>query len=149
MPKEDGAFAQRNKAALKAVSPLFEDLNKSWERIEEFFRKQGILRSVQIPYASDEDGYGQPVAEYLIGLQKRRGEWRICYGEFWYANPTGEADWTPITEAGIEVRVKLLNHVTELFATLVKSNEEFVPELEQAVAMSHAVLEELTAIKTK
>ena len=149
MSKLDDALVKRNQEAMKAVSPLFDELNKTWEKIEQFFRKQGILRDVELALKPLEDVQYGPYADTLIGIQKRRGEWRICYGISHYNNPNQETDWTAIPECSTELRVELLDHVKDLFAELVKTNEEFIPELEQAVAKSHNVLEELGLIKTK
>ena len=149
MSKLDAALLQRNKKTMQTVSPLFDELNKTWEEIEKFFRQQGILRDVLHGFGTLEDERYGPQADLLIGIQKQRGEWRICYGTYYYNNPEDVTNWTPVTECSTEVRIELLDHVNDLFEKLVKRNEEFIPELEQAVAKSHSVLEDLGIAKTK
>lgn len=145
MAKIDAALIERNRMALKQVSPLFDQLNDSWAKIEDFFRRQGILQSAEHSYGelkhwhnpAESEVYG----EKLIGVQKIKGKWRICYGEFHHQH--GDSDWTPVSDCNVDVRTEMLNHVGKLFEVLVDANEKYVPELEQAVVKSHSVLDEL------
>jgi hypothetical protein len=143
MSKVDPALIQRNREVMKSVAPLFDELNKAWEKVELFMRKQGILREVTHFVYHLEDANEQPYAEACLTLKKWKGEWRICYEVSLYNDPTGKVECVPVLDCSTELRVELLDYVAGLFAKLVESNEAYVPELEQAVAKSHSVLESL------
>jgi hypothetical protein len=142
----DSALRNRNKEIIQKATPLFDQLNESWEKIESFFRAQGILQSCYISYDQFGD-WPQPdqfnaYGEELLGIEKHKGKWRICFAQLDYGS--GEiSGWTPVTEGSTEIRILLLDHVGKLFEMLVESNEKFVPEIEQAVAKSHSVLKAL------
>lgn len=145
MAKLDAALSARNAEALQRVNPLFDEINQSWARIESHFQKQGILREVEHRVDTETVWTGndyEPVGEISIGVQKRRGKWRICYGFMPFHGP-GEVEWTPITDCQIQTRIEFLEHVSKLFEKLVESNESYVPEVEKAVARSKEVLAEL------
>lgn len=149
MSKLDAALVQRNKQAIEAASPLFDELNKSWDQIEKFLRKQGILHEVEHQIGTLDDLQYGAYASRLIGIQKRKGEWRVCYGVVHFQDPDEDAGWIPVTECTTDLRIELLEHVAGLFEELVKSNEKFVPEMEKAVAKSHSVLADLGIAKKK
>lgn len=142
----DAALKKRNKQTILQANPLFDELNSAWEKIEKFFRTQGILQSAFFPYGVETRWYNQAesevVGEYLIGIQKVKGKWHVCYGTRDLSDYE-ISDWTPIAECSTELRIELLNHVDKLFEKLVEANEKFVPEIEQAVAKSQAVLKDL------
>ena len=141
MAKADSALSTRNEAAVKAANPLFGELNNTWEKIEDFFRKQGVLRPVETTlwtFTMEMSPHAEDVGEYQIGIQKFKGKWRICFGTCYYQNPG--TDWQPITECPTDRRIELLDYVDRLYEALVKSNETYVPELEEAVQKSKKIL---------
>jgi len=147
MAKFDAALAKRNREALQDASPLFDQINEAWDKIERFFRKQGILRAVSYPYQSLYEWNGNEEVEignHLLGIQKHKGKWRVCYGvEYDRAPPPFEVSWTPVTACGASLRIELFDHVAGLFERLVKSNEDYIPEMEQALEKWHEVLSDL------
>ncbi|QEG39386.1 hypothetical protein UC8_13630 [Roseimaritima ulvae] len=145
MPSFDPAFLERNKAAIKQASPLLDQISQAWDEIEEFFKSQGILRGTWLCFDSIFSGaHAQPpIGEELIGIQKIKGAWRICIGELIYADPEDDPNWKPIGEAPTHLRISLLDHVHPLFEELVRSNEEYVKDIEIAAKKSQAVLTDL------
>lgn len=144
MANIDAALKKRNQESISVVTPLFDELNQAWEKIENFFRSQGILQPAHFAYAKvyEFDHAQEPIGENLIAIEKLGGKWRICHGYFHY--PAAEyGDWTPISECSVDRRVLLLDHVASLFESLVESNEKYVPEIEKAVAKSQSVLKSL------
>lgn len=145
MPSFDPALIERNKAAIKQASPLLDKISKSWDDIEEFFRSQGILRGASIGYGTiyEDPLEESPVGQDLLGIQKVKGAWRICVGSDMYRRPDCSPNWKPIGEASTQLRIDLLEHVHALFAAMVKSNEEYIKEIEEAARKSQAVLSDL------
>ena len=150
MAKVDAALKKRNHEALSEVAPLFDQLNAAWEKIEDFFRSQGILAPTYISYAPLECWHNsvepETVGELVLGIEKIKGKWRICHSAYDYRQ--GEVGtWTPVSDCSTELRTELLDHVGKLFEKLVESNEKYVPEVQKAVAKSAAVLKELGITK--
>ncbi len=142
----DAALKKRNKQIILQANPLFDELNSAWDKIEKFFRTQGILQSAYYSYdvavVWPNQNESQQVGEFLIGIQKLKGKWHICHGVLEYRD--GEiSGWTPVAECSTELRIELLDHVDKLFERLVEANEKYVPEIEQAVAKSQSVLKDL------
>ncbi len=137
MPKVPNPLDVRNKAAIEKAAPLYDRINKVWEKTEEFLKSKGILAPVNFTY-----GYEQS-CEYSLGLQKISGKWRICHGFFHYSSPDQDTDWTVITDVPIELRVHLLKYVQDIFEALVKSNEAVVPKLEKAAQEAEETLRKL------
>ncbi len=145
MSSFDPALIERNKAAIKQASPLLDQISKTWENIEKFFQSQGILRGACTGYQTIyQDPYGEcPIGEHLLGIQKLKGAWRICVGMEHYNHPEDEFNWKPIGEASTQLRIELLEHVHSLFAAMVKSNEDYIKDIEEAAKKSQKVLSEL------
>lgn len=145
MSSFDPALIQRNKAAIKQASPLLDQLSGTWDKIEKFFQSQGILRGACVGYQTVyQDPHEEcPIAERLLGIQKVKGAWRICTGSEHYNYPEDGCDWKPIGEASTQLRIDLLEHVHPLFAAMVKSNEEYIKEIEKAAEKSRKVLSDL------
>ncbi len=126
MSKLDDALIQRNKEAMQQASPLFDELNKAWTKIEVFFRKQGILRDACLSIGSIEQwtpGGPEDVAGRLIGVVKVSGKWRVCYGIEHYHHPGDEINWTPVADCGTELRMELLEHVGDELAGIGSEGE--------------------------
>lgn len=127
-------LAARNAHIVAMAGPLYEKLNRSWERAEEFFKSRGILAPVALSYGGDDH------SEELIGIQRISGKWRICVGYLHYSDPDQNNNWTPICESSVELRSSLLTKIPQLFERLVKTNEEVIPRLEKAVIEAEYIL---------
>lgn len=137
MPKISNPLDVRNKAAIEKANPLYDRINKVWTKTEEFFRSKGILAPVEFTYDCDDH------VEYLFGLQKVSGKWRVCSGYAEHQRPDQDAVWTVITDCPVEERVQLLKYVPRLFEELVKTNEAVVPALEKAANDAEEALRNL------
>lgn len=140
MPTSDSALIARNEAAMNEASPLLDKLSKTWDKIEGFFRKSGILREVSISFAPlhDQNTGGGIYGERLISLQKFGGSWKVCYGEVYYQHDE-VISWKPVGESPADIRIELLEHVNRLFEALVKSNEEYVAEIRAATQKAEEI----------
>ncbi|TXH16359.1 MAG: hypothetical protein E6R03_05600 [Hyphomicrobiaceae bacterium] len=137
MPVIPDPLDKRNKVAIEEAKPLYDRINKVWEKAEESFRKKGILAPVEYAYTDDDSG------SYSIGLQKFSGKWRICIGYFHYSDPEQSTNWSLMTDAPIEDRVHCLQYLKNLYEALVKTNEELVPKLRKAAEDAEEVLRKL------
>lgn len=141
----DPALVKRNQSILASASPLFEKLNQAWGEIDDFFRRNGVLVGCFVPvgyYYEDDRHDMQPIGEYVLGIQKIKGSWRVCYGTFDYRHAS-EISWTPVTECPIQERMDLLESVALLFGKVVETNEKYLEEIDAAVRKSDQVLAEL------
>ncbi len=127
---------ERAEKARKELFARYDQLNALWLKAEERLTRLHIPRPVQFIYASrshhDPDFLpGDPECACL-GLQKVKGKWRICYGEY-YSCSQPDADWQPITECSAEVRVEAAKHLPGLEKAIVESAEKFIPKVDTAI----------------
>ena len=87
----------------------------------------------------DENMGGEKVGQYRhgIGFRKHEGKWRLCFMKY-YADYIGPQNsdpiiWKPIVECMVEDRVCAAPHIGLLREEIVKSKEDFVPKVEQAI----------------
>lgn len=140
MPNDPDALMLRNKAALEQVNPIFDRINASWEKAEEFFRKQGILVPVDVCF--DEDHQKEEC--YYIGLRKIGGKWRICAGEGSIHNPDPDfVNWAVITDTPVVQRSLLFKYLPRLMQALVASNESTVPRLQKSAEDAESILQSM------
>lgn len=139
----------RNKRTLKEAGPLLDKLSLDWETIEKALASEGILRECHAGYRTYQTHPQEPeVGEYVIGVRKLGGDWRVGYAFLDYRD--GELDnWTAIKDAPIAIRIELLDHVALLRERIAKSNEDFVTEIRDALEKSKAVAESLLDAKAK
>lgn len=150
MSEIEAALIERNRTAIGKAGPLFEKLNGSWERIEAFFRKQGILRPTQITVEYLYDARHNPPNEAyggsLLGIERINGAWRVCVGNEHYDYPDDSVNWIPISDAPTDVRLRMLEKIPDLFAKLTKSNEEYLSEIERGVVRAESIVTQLFEI---
>lgn len=110
-----------NSRLMAEAETLFAQLNDVWERLEDDIREFGILKPVSVPI--DNNVY--------LGVQKRNGTWRICYGE--ETMTEGDIIWTPMSDTPFAVRTSNLSSVKYLYPAIVTANTEVVEELRNIV----------------
>ncbi|HTU19587.1 MAG TPA: hypothetical protein VMG10_16115 [Gemmataceae bacterium] len=127
-----------NERAQKARDELFvryDKLNALWLKAEEQLTHLHIPRPAECIYRDYEPDYREPefrIAECL-GLQKIKGKWRICYGEYALLSEPGPSDWTPITDCSAEIREEAAKHFPKLHKAVVESAEKFIPKVDSAI----------------
>ena len=132
---------ERAQKARDTLFSRYDVLNALWLNAE------GQLTQFHIPcpvyckydeHRDPKDGSGAATSKYL-SLQKIKGKWRICYGVIydWDLDPgyAWEVDpgWTPITECSAQVRVEAARHLDKLREQVVKSAEDFITEVDEAI----------------
>ncbi|HEY7423556.1 MAG TPA: hypothetical protein VH682_04870 [Gemmataceae bacterium] len=131
--------------AQKAREELFErydQLNALWLKAEEHLTKYHIPCPVQFMYSYTPDDVrcNNEIPECeCLGLQKVKGKWRICYGEYYSCNQP-DADWQPITECSAEIRVRAARHLPGLEKAVVESAERFIPKVDSAIKQLAEIL---------
>ena len=76
----------------------------------------------------DEDGDC-----HYLGVQKVNAIWRICIGVVSNNCDYEQVKWTPVGNSPIEERIQYFSYIQDLYAEIVKSNEEVVSRLRGAV----------------
>jgi hypothetical protein len=126
--------------AEKARTALFErydQLNALWDTAEKQITKFHIPRPVCYEYDSlchfDPQFGEEPYGGICLGVQKVKGEWRICHGYYHYNDPNDDHDWKPISECSAEIRVSAVDHIAELRQRVVETAEKFIPLVDTAI----------------
>jgi hypothetical protein len=130
---------QRAEKARKELFARYDQLNALWEKAEERltrFHVPTAVQTISVDYC-DEDGNPDSDPDsgalgFCLGLQKIKGKWRICYGEYYSPNQR-EADWQPITECSAEIRVDAVRLLPHLEMAVVESAEKFIPRVDSAI----------------
>jgi len=138
------ALAKRAEQARRVLFERYDQLNALWLEAEKQLSKFHIPCPVCYEYATDEEYSGQhycPVIGHCLGLQKVKGQWRICYGTYFYPAPEEDSGWKPITECSAEVRVSAASHLPRFRERVVESAEEFIPKVDKAITELKEALE--------
>lgn len=148
-------LTERAERARKELFCRYDELNTLWLKAEEELRKLHIPRDVERVYRSYEPDPDWPGhRDYLhLGLRKDKGKWRICHGASSDVHPEMSIIWTLITECSAEIRVNAAQYLPGLREAVVKSAEDFIPQVDAAIgAMKKALdtdINELLAERAK
>jgi hypothetical protein len=135
--KSAPTFEERTQNASKSLSPLYDDLNKTWHAVEIKLRKMLPPRHTWVPYrfeVDEVDSSRQMGVWDCLGLVKYRGEWRVCNGRYHTLNESAPGTWKPITECAVEERVAAVDHVEALKEEILAGAEKSIPIVQSAVA---------------
>ena len=135
---------ERNDKVNKALFKKYDEMNAVLEKHEKRLREMKSARDVPVVINSWPDHNPQygPVGEYqqFLGLIKYDGKWRLCYSNHYESYTGGHPDedrsptWQPLVECSVEDRVYAAKHIGKLRDAIVKSKEEFLPKVEEAIA---------------
>ncbi len=102
---------------------------------EEELTKLHIPRPVSYSYRSYDEDYCDPSTRinFCLGIQKIKGDWRICHAIDHPCDGDYDPQWTPITECSVEVRVQAAKYLPQLKEAVVKSAETFIPKVDEAI----------------
>ena len=125
---------ERAERTRETLFDRYDALNALWLEAEEQLTRLHIPRPVYHEDNQYQDPANEPGAmtSQYLSLQKAKGKWRICHGlsDDWCGRDYG---WTPITECSAEVRVEAAMHVDKLRAKVVKSAEDFISTVDEAI----------------
>jgi hypothetical protein len=124
---------QRAEKARKELFSRYDQLNALWEEAEERLTRYHVPCPVQHIYHHSRGLQSDDGPECVcLGLQKIKGKWRICYGEYFSCNQP-DAEWQPITECSAEIRVEAARYLPGLENAVVESAEKFIPRVDSAI----------------
>jgi len=127
---------QRAEKARKELFARYDQLNALWEKAEERLTRYHVPIPVQSTLIYYDEQYNPDPDTgalcFCLGLQKIKGKWRICYGEY-YSMQQHDADWRPITECSAEIRVDAVRQLPRLEMAVVESAEKFIPSVDSAI----------------
>lgn len=125
---------ERAHSARDILFKRYDELNALWLQAEEQLTQFHIPRPVYYKYDEYQDPNGQQGAttSKYLSLQKIKGKWRICHSlyEDWCDHEHG---LTPITECSAQVRIEAVEHFDKFRTKVVKSTEDFIPEVDEAI----------------
>jgi hypothetical protein len=131
MAKDKGPpLSSVNKQLIEEADILYSQINDSWQTVEAHIQDSGVLKPVVIGMGHDEDG-----DSFFLGVQKINGKWRICTGMIPH-NAPDDAEvhkWIPVGDSPIQERIFYFSRIQDLYAEVVRSNEEVVAKLRAAV----------------
>jgi len=127
---------ERARKVRETLCGRYEQLNALWLRAEEELTRLHIPRPVGCDYRQylDDPHDDNTLICECLGIQKVKGKWRICHATYpAYSAPELCGGWTPITECSVETRVRAASHLPKLREAIVKSAENFVPQVDDAI----------------
>jgi hypothetical protein len=141
---------ERAESARATLFDRYDALNALWLQAEEQLTRFHIPRPAYHSYDEYQD-FGNPpgaMTSKCLSLQKVKGKWRICYGLYdeWCDRDYG---WTPITECSAQVRVEAARHVDKLREKVVKTAEDFIPRVDEAIQTLAATVGQLVSIESQ
>lgn len=136
------SLLERAETAQKALFGRYDQLNEKWEAAEKRLRSLHVPRPVWVCIRetdTDPDQPGCRIEREYLGLTRYRGDWRICY-DSWYEPNDQYSGEKPITECSAELRVFAVAFLPKLHEAIVKSAEDFIPEVDKALSRLDAYL---------
>jgi hypothetical protein len=112
-------------------------LNSAIDAHEKALKAMMVPRDVWHIYHAEDDldpsGEVRGEYQYLIGMIKWQGSWRLCHFADYEPGP-GEWDWKPLVDSSIPDRLRAVPHLNELQAKIIEAKNKLIPELEAAIA---------------
>lgn len=134
-PKIITAMQRRADAVRHELYTRYDELNGMYSDAEQIFSAMHIPVAVSHCYKTYPVDSSNPDLgghyEYL-GLCKVKGNWRICHSTA-EQGVNEDMVWTPIVECAAIVRVEAAPHVEALREEVLKSSEQFVGKVDDAM----------------
>ncbi len=127
---------ERARQVRETLYGRYDELNALWFQAEQELTKLHIPRPVECQYREYLDDLYDNNSRTCesLGVQKVKGKWRICHAVYLaYSSPEDCSGWTPITDCSVETRVEAAKHLPKLRDAVVKSAEDFVPQVDSAI----------------
>jgi hypothetical protein len=130
--KRKSPLDERNRQAEQALATRYDALNQAFVEAEQRLKALKPLHPVWVDYNHDYCE-GQPDQWELLGLFKHQGKWRLCHATDHEMNDCGFDDIKPVVECPVDVRVRAAKIVRQLHEKIVKSKEEYIPQVDEAI----------------
>jgi hypothetical protein len=130
---------QRAQSARKHLFERYDQLNVFWLKAEEMLtKKYHIPHTIQFDYSYPDECEIHQLGHYLcdcLGLEKIKGKWRLCHGQYHINGPQEVEEWTPVVDCSVSTRVAAAKHVylKGLEEEIVNSSERFGPRVDKAI----------------
>jgi hypothetical protein len=130
------SIEDKNNELNEVASDRLKQLQVVIEEYEASLKKLLILRDVWHTYRTqdheDEQGQYTGSTDYMIGMTKVGGSWRLCHGIFDQWGP-GHFDSKPLVDTPIPLRFESVKHLEALRHEIVEKKKELIPEIEDAI----------------
>lgn len=131
--KRKPTLEERNHQADQTLSTRYDALNQAFVEAEQRLKSLKPLHPAWVDYNRDSCD-GQPDRWEVLGLTKHQGKWRLCHAIDNELNDDGSMyDLKPIVECPVDVRVRAAKVVQQLHEKIVKSKEEYIPQVDEAI----------------
>lgn len=134
---------ERNQHANEAMDVRFAQLTAAWEQLEQELKTMRPVDPVEVCYFDDRR---ESIDRRFLAFWKSSGQWRIWHGHHEYQDYDEQIRWTQINEAPVRWRLDAVKHLEKLKEAIVKSKEEFIPEMDMAV---ESLVNQVGALKSK
>jgi hypothetical protein len=132
-PKRKPTLSERVEQADSELSTRYSHLNQLYSIVEQRLKSLKPLHPVWLAYAHSHVE-GQTDDWELLGLMLYQGKWRLCHGHDHDLNVDGPIlDVKPIIECSVDIRVRATQVVPQLEERIVRSKEEYIPQVDQAI----------------
>jgi hypothetical protein len=132
VPKRKPTLAERDQKANQILSTRYDALNQLFTEVERHLKSLKPLHPVWVAFDLNQCD-GQPDRWELLGLTKHGDKWRLCHAYDHDQNVYGPLHEQPIVECPVEVRVRAAKVVRQLHEKIVKSKEEYIPLVDEAI----------------
>ena len=122
------------------IAHKYDMLNSLWLDVQKQLTSCQIPRPVVHIYHSACSGPEEPMVYTALGLQKIHGKWTLCQTQYEDRFDPHHHDWVPILQCSVQIRLEAAPHVEALYAAVVQSAEDFIPEVDSAIAALSGVL---------
>jgi hypothetical protein len=133
----------KNDELNEVVSDRLKQLQVVIEEYEASLKKLLIPRDVWYTYRTEDhedEGQYAGSTEYMIGMTKIGGNWRLCHGIIDHWGP-GHLDSKPLVDTPIPLRIESIKHLEALRHEIVESKKGLIPEIEDAIQGVKAALD--------
>jgi hypothetical protein len=108
-------------------------LNRVFTEAEMHLNMLKPLHPVWVSYGHQSCD-GQPDQWELLGIDKHQCKWRLCHAYDHELNDDGPLyEFKPIVECPVDVRVRAAKVVRRLHERIVRSKEEYIPQVDEAI----------------
>ena len=118
----------------------YDQLTKAWQAAEKLIGHVPCPVLLKVNETETADIDGRYVLTEFLGVQRINNTWRLCYGTV-RDDYEDIADWKPVVDCTVEVRVQMAHKFKELLAEIEKVRVAFIPLVDIAISALNAVIE--------
>ncbi len=135
------SLPERNQKADLVLATRYDALNQSFSEVERILKALKPVHAVWVDYNHSTQDGTQPDQWELLGLEKFQTHWRLCHAVGNDFGDFGAENIKPIVECPIEQRVRAARMVNDLHEAIVKSKEDYVAKVDDAIKELQSLIE--------